>query len=150
MAEELEQQLTEFLLNNHMYGDQFAGDLINLFKCHSGEYVKKNIGSYIYSDYSHNYYSMTDNFAVFLNVSVNSYNLYIIHKSRKMNIFRLYGRSLLTKFYMSDIEELREDFNDDRLGEFMRKICNEESCERVYRVNVEWLFTRIPTKSARN
>ena len=51
---------------------------------------------------------------------------------------------------MSDIEELREDFNDDRLGEFMRKICNEESCERVYRVNVEWLFTRIPTKSARN
>ena len=149
MSAELEKQLTDFLLTNRIYNGRFVGDLINLFKCHSGEYVKKDLDS-IHSDYSRNYYSMTDNFAVYLNVSVNSYDLYIIHKSRKMSIFRLYGRSLLTKFYMSDIEELREDFNDDRLGEFMRKICNEESCERVYRVNVEWLFTRIPTKSARN
>ena len=153
MAEELEQQLTDFLLTNRDYNHQFASDLINILKCHLGEHVKESI-NYATTPECHSYYCMTDNFILYAHSISKPYEpqIEIAYGLKKFSVGSLNSeyRPVFHATTNTNIKYIMRDiFNGGYFVSFMSGLSLLYN-KKIDDVNIKWLFTRIPTKSARN
>lgn len=153
MSEELDKQLTDFLLANNEYEGEVVEDLFNLLKCHLGKYVKECphrmefdnrcyclvtdifIG-YLYDD---NYFGMTVLHILYKNKSINVYDI-----SCEVNPY-----FQINEISDIDMDRIKSMFYSNDLWSFRNRIHGMRG-NRVNDVDANWLFATIPTKSARN
>ena len=151
MSAELDQQLTDFLLTNRNYNRQFTGDLINILKCHLGEHVKKIASLTIEGTNLGCYCLLTDNFIGYTLLDNYLFSLYLMHKDRIIFTTNIINSDAIPDFYVGNdnIETAKSYFNQGKLTSF-RSGLHYHKKDKVHDVDIDWLFTRIPTKSARN
>ena len=146
MSAELDQQLTDFLLTNRNYNRQFTGDLINILKCHLEGCVKEDVDG--------SYYCMTDNFILYAHSISKPYEpqIEIAYGLKKFSVGSLNSeyRPVFHATTNTNIKYIMRDiFNGGYFVSFMSGLSLLYN-KKIDDVNIKWLFTRIPTKSARN